>query len=534
MSLMNGSIWISAGLLAGILLVIPGRCQAVDKVSQWHVYEIELIGDVEHDRLPLEVEAEVLLTAPSGRERSVPAFWDGGRSWRARVAPGETGRWHWGSRCAAEPGLDGASGQFDCAAADADDLVTRGPLRVAEDGRHFEHPDGTPFFWLADTAWNGALRAAEADWAEYLDLRREQGFSAIQFVTTQWRGWPEAQVYDDADGQLDVNVEQFRRLDRMLAAVNEHGLVAAPVMLWTLTERDPGQTLSEENAIALCRYMVARWGAYNVAWLLGGDGRYQDTVERWQRLGRAVFGEDHDRPVTMHPCGSSWVGEWFGGEPWFDFLGYQSGHGLPEKTSRWIAQGPPAKGWRDLPVPIINLEPNYEGHPAYSSEHVISALDVRRAAWLSLLSTPTAGVTYGTNPIWVWAEEVGTAPGHGNLKDIPPWREGLETEGIGGMTALRQIVDGLQWWRLRPAQELLAAQPGSEDARNIIAVAITDERDLLVAYAPGGGEIVLKTEDLPTGAVWRDPRDASAIPATGDGGRFTAPDERDWLLVLTR
>ena len=528
---MMRGLWMSWVIVALLLAAGAGRCEMMDTVPQWSVWEGELAGAIAHESLPSEVNVSVRLIAPSGEEHRVEGFWDGGASWRVRFAPGEIGRWRWRSRAAGDAGLDGRGGEFECVAA-ADGPLSGGPLRVATDGRHFEHADGTPFFWLADTAWNGALRADESDWAEYLSLRREQGFSAVQFVTTQWRGWPGAAVFDDADG-LDVNVAAFQRLDRMVAAVNAHGLVASPVMLWTLTESDPGQTLSEDDAIALCRYMVARWGAHNVVWMLGGDGRYQDTVDRWKRIGRAVFGDESDRLVTMHPCGTSWVGDWFGGEPWFDFLGYQSGHGLPERTSRWIAEGPPAQRWRDLALPIINLEPNYEGHPAYSSDHVISALDVRRAAWHSLLSSPTAGVSYGTNPIWVWSEEIGVAPGHSRLRDVPPWREALETEGIAGMSALRRILDDVEWWRLRPAQEMLGKQPGEADPRDWIAVAATEARDTVVAYAPGGGEIIL-TGELPGGrAVWRDPRDGSSAPAAGEDGRFVAPGDGDRLLVIS-
>ena len=506
----------------------------MEEIPRWSVWEVEMTGEVQHGRLPEAVGGTVELVSPGGAEHRVEAFWDGGRSWRARFAPGEVGDWTWRSRSDADAALDGASGQFRCVEASEDQPLHRGPLRVSDDRRHLAHGDGTPFFWLGDTAWNGALRANENDWAEYLSLRREQGFNVIQFVTTQWRGRPGAGVYDDTDG-LTVNVEAFQRLDRMVAAVNEHGMVAAPVMLWTLTERDPGQTLSEEHAIALCRYMVARWGAYNVAWLLGGDGRFpEESIERWRWIGRAVFGADHDRPVTMHPCGSRWVEEEFASEPWFDFIGYQSGHGLPEKTSRWIAKGPPARAWRTLEMPIINLEPNYEGFPAYGSEHIISAHDVRRAAWLSILSTPPAGVTYGTNPIWVWHEETGPAPGHSNLTSVQPWREGLESEGIEGMTALREIIDDLEWWRLRPAQELLANQPGSDDPRDTIVAVMTEERDLLVAYTPSGKEIALTEEDLPAQAMWRDPRDGSSRQADITDGTFSAPDESDWLLILRR
>ena len=212
------------------------------------------------------------------------------------------------------------------------------PLRVSAGGTYLEHADGTPFFWLGDTAWNGVLQATAEEWNEYLARRHEQGFSVVQFVTTQWRGGHGGEDVFRGLERTAVNATAFQRMDERLAAINAAGLVAAPVMLWTLTANDPGQALSEESAVRLCRYMEARWGAHHVAWLLGGDGRYVDAaVERWRRID-ARFRGHHDRPVTMHPCGTSWVAEQFGAEEWFDFL--QSAMDCPRRPrggSRWAS-----------------------------------------------------------------------------------------------------------------------------------------------------------------------------------------------------
>src|SRR5260370_41875289 len=75
-------------------------------------------------------------------------------------------------------------------------FARHGPVRVAAQGHYLQHSDGTPFFYLADTAWNGALLSNEGDWADYLADRAAKGFTAIQFVTMPWAG-----VYTDADGQ---------------------------------------------------------------------------------------------------------------------------------------------------------------------------------------------------------------------------------------------------------------------------------------------------------------------------------------------
>jgi len=55
---------------------------------------------------------------------------------------------------------------------------------VAKGGRHLEHADGTPFFWLADTAWNGALLSTAGDWKRYLDDRATKHFALTSLSGT--------------------------------------------------------------------------------------------------------------------------------------------------------------------------------------------------------------------------------------------------------------------------------------------------------------------------------------------------------------
>lgn len=492
------------------------------------VCEVELRSAREYDHPLWDVELTAVFTSPTGDELSAEGFWDGGDRWLVRFSPDEPGTWWWRTECSdqANAGLHARRGSFECMPSDA-----HGPLRIAQDHTHLEHVDGTPFFWLGDTAWNGVLRSTEEDWEEYLALRAEQGFTAVQFVCTQWRGWPQAGVYVDGE-QVSVNPRILQVMDQRVAAINRHGMLAVPVLLWALNPTDPGEALSEQNAIRLARYLAARWGAHDVVFLLGGDGRYPDP-ERWRRIGRGVFPGPRSRLVSMHPCGSKWVKDEFGAEPWFDFIGYQSGHGHPTKTSTWITAGPPAKHWASEPLmPVLNIEPNYEGHPAYGGGHTISDLDVRRAAYHSLLITPPAGLTYGNNQIWTWNDQPGAAPGHGNLGTVGPWRDGLRLPGIASMTALRALMDQLQWWRLRPAQELLAGQPGVEDHTLFIAVGASPERDLVMAYTPGGLPVHLRGEGLPARARWFNPREGGWQDATSEAGVFACPDERDWVLVL--
>jgi len=188
-------------------------------------------------------------------------------------------------------------------------------VSVSADGHYFQHADRTPFFWLGDTVWNGALLSAGGDWERFLRDRAAKRFTAIQFVATPWR-----MAYADAEGeiaydgkeQITIHPRFFQRIDARIDAINDAGMLAVPVLLWAIAsgggvEHNPGRALPEDQAIRLARYLVARYGAHHVAWILAGDDNYSgENAERWKRIGRAVFGDgDHDF-LLLHPQGMHW------------------------------------------------------------------------------------------------------------------------------------------------------------------------------------------------------------------------------------
>jgi hypothetical protein len=421
-------------------------------------------------------------------------------------------------------------------------LYEHGPVRLSKDRRTLVHADGTPFFWLGDTAWNGVLRADPKDWRKYLEARSFQQFTVIQFVSTHWRGLakdPNGQRAYEGDKRIRVNPAFFQRMDGKVAAVNEFGLIAAPVVLWAVTDDEPGFKLPQDDAERLARYIVARWGAYQVIWILGGDGNYRGPrAERWKKIGRAVFLPRHDRLVTMHPNGQNTYNAEFAGESWYDIRTYQSGHGSSDQHLRWLIEGPPAKEWKDPNVlPSINLECNYELHPSYHQKRKFTDFEVRRAAYWSLLVAPTAGVTYGCNPIWVWPEKPEPAEGHAGLGIIDPWPKGLDLPGVKCMTILRKLLAKLPWWTLRPAPELIAEQPGKDKPQAFIAAAMSEDGSLGVVYAPEGGRISLNAAALrrPLAVRWFNPRTgewSNAGRAIDAAVTFTASDGSDWVLVI--
>lgn len=122
--------------------------------------------------------------------------------------------------------------------------------------------DNKPWFYLADTAWNGALLSSPDEWKRYLADRAAKTFTAVQFVMTQWRAGrqdAQGQVAFTGSNPIKINPQFFQRMDEKLSAVNNAGLVGVPVMLWALASKDkesPGVGLSTEDATQLARYIA--------------------------------------------------------------------------------------------------------------------------------------------------------------------------------------------------------------------------------------------------------------------------------------
>jgi hypothetical protein len=316
------------------------------------------------------------------------------------------------------------------------------------------------------------------------------------------------------------------------------------VLLWAISggsnpSINPGFGLPEDQAILLARYMVARWQANNVVWFLAGDGDYRGPKsERWKRIGREVFSEPGRALVTLHPGGMHWIADDFAEESWFNIVGYQSGHGDDDATLRWLTQGPPSYAWTKKPIrPYINLEPPYENHLGYQSKKPHTPESVRRGIYWSLLIAPTAGVSYGGHGVWGWDSGTNPPEDHAGTGVPLPWKEAVQMPAANQMAHVVGLFTSIDFWRLRPAPEVLARQPGTEAARRHIAAARTDRGDLLVIYVPEDREVALLQKSLPANceAKWFNPRSGERIPISGVTNRdvvtFPTPTEGDWVLL---
>ncbi len=464
--------------LLRIVLAVLGTCTIAlaatePSVPKWGRFEHTFESAKSYENPVQEAVLNVVFLSPSGQTNRVYGFWDGGRTWRVRFSPRTSGKWTWASTCSdtANGGLHQQSGSFLCtAAAGKSRFEQHGPIQVSPDGFSFVHDDLTPFFWMADTAWNGALLSKPQDWEFYLKTRAAQKFTAVQWVATQWRAAPKGDVSGElaftGKEKISINPEFFRRLDAKADAVNKAGLLNVPVLLWGIggrsAEQNPGAYLSEDQAILLARYMVARWQANAVSWILAGDGHFFGSEgARWNRIGRAVFNDIAHAPVTMHPQGRHWVFNEFKDEKWLGFVSYQSGHGDSDESLAWLTKGPLTQDWEKTPHrPLINLEPPYEGHLGYQSKQPLTAELVRRTIYWSLLNAPTAGVSYGGHGVWGWDDGTKPPVDHPGTGTPMAWQKALTLPGALEISNLVTFFTSIPFNQVAPIARRGGEQSG--------------------------------------------------------------------------
>jgi len=107
----SGLLAFAAAASAGSGLSDGGQSAVQATVGRFAVHEVSLTASGEYANPYTELDAEAIVSGPVGKETAVPLFWDGGATWRFRVAPDRTGEWNWTVK-SRDPGLDAKSGAF--------------------------------------------------------------------------------------------------------------------------------------------------------------------------------------------------------------------------------------------------------------------------------------------------------------------------------------------------------------------------------------------------------------------------------------
>ncbi len=421
-------------------------------------------------------------------------------------------------------------------------------LRVSADGRHLERTDGSPFFWLGDTAWElfHRLDFAEAD--HYLRNRADKGFTVIQCVLLAEL---EGLTVPNANGDLPLmdldptrpNEAYFAHVDRVVARGNALGLTMALLPTWgDKFNRKWGvgpEIFTPENARAYGHWAGERYRDADVVWVLGGDRLPENDedvaiVDAMAAGLREAVGDT--QLITYHPQGGSSSSRDWHEREWLDFNLFQSGHSHRDDLNfRRVT----ADRALEPVKPVLDGEPCYEDHSVnWKPEELgwFSDFEPRRAAWWGMLAG-AAGHTYGHHAVWqMWT------PDRAPISWVrTPWREALDHPAAWQMGVMRRVLQGLPWQRLGPAPD--AVRDGPAEPAAAVLAAIDREGSFALAYSPYGENFALDLSGLTAGtraARWIDPRTGHGIALTSDlaGGEldFDPPFEpargNDWVLLI--
>jgi hypothetical protein len=481
------------------VLALPGQSPRAADVAAWNVFETSFETSKRYGNPFVDVEVNVVF-ACGARRWVMPAFWAGGNTWKVRFAPPSAGRYRYRVEASdrENAGLNGKERTLVVTACTGDNpLLRHGFLRVSADRRHFEHADGTPFFWLGDTWWKCLCkRMPFDDFQELTADRRAKGFSVVQIVCGVY---PDEGLFEDRwenEGGKPyttrdftvVNPAYFEFADRRFRHLVDAGIVPAIVGGWGRGDCDGMAMAGLAGIKRHWRNLVARYGALPTVWIIGGES----GGPQWTEVARYVQSLDpYGRPLTMHPSASGRLAVTDEKVINFDML--QTGHGDMEAARGAIPKLIAAYN-RTPPMPAMIGEFCYEGHMQAAHDDA-----ERYVFWGSMLSG-AAGLTYGA--AGVWHASVAGDPGLNRVYDPTTWREGMRLPGSAQLGFGKRLLEHYPWASLRPHSEW--AEAGS------FAAGIPGQLRFIYQPRRGiynwAGTVVKRVErDVPYHAFYFDP-----------------------------
>ena len=423
---------------------------------------------------------------------------------------------------------------------------SHGPLQVSDNNRFLVHSDGTPFFYLGDTAWELFHRLNREEAEKYLENRRAKGFTVIQAVVlAELNGLndpnPNGETPLVEHDPRRPNEAYFKQVDHIVETARKKGMYIGMLPTWgdKWNKRwGVGPVVfTPENARNFGRFLGNRYENFpNIIWILGGDRIPENKTHL--KIIRAMAegieeGDDGNHLMTFHPMGGRSSSEFFHEDDWLDFNMLQSGHGSYDNPNYKQV----ASDYALAPVkPTMDGEPRYEDHPVNwePKNGWFNDFDVRQAAYWGLFAGGL-GTTYGCHNIWQMYE-----PEHEPISSARhTWQETLDLPGAWDMLHVRRLVESRPFLSRLPDQSLLAS-PADNGAGHIQA---TRGPGYAFLYIPTGKSVtvnlgLISGENVKT--WWYNPRTGKArVIGTYPNKQtrtFDPPGKEgrgnDWILVV--
>jgi hypothetical protein len=421
-------------------------------------------------------------------------------------------------------------------------------ITVAPDGHRLLRA-GRPWFWMADTAWYLLWRLTPTEQEQYLDARRRQGFTAIQFSVVAERfgldvvGAPGCLPFRHRD-PAQIEPQYLAALVRLIDACLARDLVPIINPMWgdTWSRRwNDGSNVvfDPARAAAYAGHLGRALAGRELVWLLGGDRGVEQLAHRaiFDAFAAGLHAAGAHQPIAFHPQFGLCATDALPDAPWLAISTCQSSHITRQRATWEMIEGD--RG-RQPARPVLDAEPCYEDHPVMTpawrwraEDGHFGAHEVRRAAWWAVLAG-AAGHTYGHHSIWqCWA------PPHEPInRPLCFWTQALDAPGALAMGHLAAFIAALPDRPWSGAQARVLDQ-SSEPLERVSAA--SDGTTWLAAYLPYPRQVRLDTSGLAAAsfhAAWLDPRTGarSDLGAQSNTGAWTSPwppTGPDQVLLLT-
>ena len=371
-----------------------------------------------------------------------------------------------------------------------------GRLKVSDNHRYLIHENGTPFFWLGNTAWLISERLTRDDVEFYLTKEREAGYNVEQIQVLN--AIPTFNIYGMQANDESFDMQKFSRkdqygywehLDYIVDFAASQGIYIAMDCIWG----SQINKMTTEKAAKYGKFLGERYkNKPNIIWMIGGDVLGDKGTASWDALAKAIRKADPNHVMTFHPRGRTTSSRWFADRDWMDFHMFQSGHrrygqrnGDGDYT---IKDNTEEDNWRYVDLtwngnpqkPVIDGEPSYEDIP--QGLHDFTAprwmdYDVRRYAYWAVFAG-CFGHTYGHNSIMQFIKP-GLLASFGAEK---PWWDAMKDPGYNQMKYLKWLILAFPFEERIADQSVIAGQNGERYDRNIA----TRGNDYLLVYNYSG------------------------------------------------
>ncbi|MEX0777059.1 MAG: DUF4038 domain-containing protein [Phycisphaeraceae bacterium] len=394
-------------------------------------------------------------------------------------------------------------------------------IRISDNRRFLINDDGSPFFYLADTAWELFHRLTREDARFYLRDRAAKGFNVIQAVLlAEFNGLTLPNAYghlplENGDPARPIDA-YFQHVDWIVDQAAALGLYIGMLPTWGDKWNKKWGTGPEiftpDNARVYGRYVGRRYRDKPIIWIMGGD-RHVETEPHLAILiamAQGIRDAGADQLMTLHPHGGHGSSESVHQQPWLDFNMWQSGHARRYNPNWRMIDG----DYQLMPTkPTLDGEPWYENHPVAHGKQSIwcDEHDVRCLAYWAVFHG-ACGHTYGCHDMWGFTEPgwqpVATVRGH--------WFDSIHLPGARQVGYLKNLMLSRPYLTRIPDQSILIGDAGCEsDHRAATRDGTVGQKDAtyVMAYCPTPAAQALDTSVI-AGAklrVWSfNPRSSHA------------------------